>query len=109
MIWQMFAIFDSASQVHERPFVARTEGEAVRMFADIANDKSHVIGQHPEHFSLCWIGEYDDNLGIPQAGDRRVVTNGQLSQRVIREDEEVILNGGESEEFPTIDGDNVNG
>ena len=52
----VFAVFDSASGVYDRPFVSRAEGEAVRGFADIAKDDTHPIGKHPEHFSLFRIG-----------------------------------------------------
>lgn len=59
----MFVIHDSCSGVYDRPFIARAEGEAVRMFGDIAKDLEHPIGKHPEHFSLLSVGTYDDNTG----------------------------------------------
>ena len=59
----MYAIYDSCSKVYDRPWVARSDGEAMRSFGDIANDVSHPIGKHPEHFSCFCVGMFDDNTG----------------------------------------------
>ena len=59
----MYAIFDSCSKVYDRPWVARSDGEAMRSFGDIASDFSHPIGKHPEHFSCFRVGLFDDNTG----------------------------------------------
>lgn len=65
----MYAIYDTASKVYDRPWVARSDAEALRSFGDIANDPQHPIGKHPEHFSCFRIGLYDDNVGelIPES------------------------------------------
>lgn len=60
MQYKMFTIWDSCARVYQRPFIARVEGEATRSFADVANDKAHPIGQHPEHYSLYEIASFDD-------------------------------------------------
>ncbi len=60
----MFAVFDSCSGVYDRPMVARSEGEMLRSFKDIACDADHPVGQHPEHFSLFRIGMYDDSCAV---------------------------------------------
>lgn len=59
----VFTVFDSCAKVYDRPFVARSEGEALRSFTDIASDDKHPIGQHPEHYSIWRIGMYDDATG----------------------------------------------
>ena len=63
MLLLMYSVHDSVSGVYDRPFVARAEGDAVRSFGDIANDKEHPIGKHPEHFSLFHVGTWNDNSG----------------------------------------------
>ncbi len=60
----VFGIFDTVSGVYDRPVVARSEGEMVRSFKDIASDADHPIGKHPEHFKLFRTGTYDDNTGV---------------------------------------------
>jgi hypothetical protein len=59
----VFGVFDSVSKVYDRPWCARSEGEAVRSFGDLASDAEHPLGKHPEHYSLFEIGSYDDNTG----------------------------------------------
>lgn len=57
----IFSVYDSKGTVYARPFFAHNVGSAVRSFADIANDKTHPIGQHPEDYALYQIGEWDDS------------------------------------------------
>lgn len=64
MLLLMFSVHDSVSGIYDRPFVARAEGDAVRSFGDIAKDKEHPIGKHPEHFSLFHVGMWNDNTGM---------------------------------------------
>ena len=59
----LYAIFDSASGIYDRPFCAQTDGAAVRMFSDLAVDADHVVGRHPEDFKLFRIGDFNDNSG----------------------------------------------
>jgi hypothetical protein len=70
MLHMVFAVYDSASAVYDRPWVARSEGEAVRSFGDIACDADHPIGKHPEHYKLYRLGTYDDNTGLLDPGDK---------------------------------------
>lgn len=76
MKWFVFSVYDQASNVHDKPFVARSEGEAVRMFRDACKDENTVLGNHPEDFMLKELGMYDDNEGLllPLEMSRKVVT-----------------------------------
>ena len=60
----MYCVFDSASGVYDRPWVAQSDGSAIRSFGDIACDAEHPIGKHPEYYSLFRVGEFDDNTGV---------------------------------------------
>lgn len=57
----IYTIFDSASAAYMRPFFMPADGQAVRAFKDLATDKDHEIGKHPEDYSLARIGVFDDN------------------------------------------------
>lgn len=63
---KMFAVYDSAVKAFDRPFVMRTEGEALRGWDDICNDEGNAICRHPEHFTLFELGEYDTQNGTFQ-------------------------------------------
>ncbi len=56
-----YSIFDSASGLYMRPYFTGSDAEAIRSFGDIAQDKTHPIGMHPEDYSLHRIGVFDDN------------------------------------------------
>lgn len=74
MRWFMYAVYDSAVGVYDRPFVSRSDGEAIRGFSDVAKDKEHPIGKHPEHYALFGVGLYDDNTGeITPEVERRCI------------------------------------
>lgn len=60
MILRVYSIFDNKSLVYNPPFFAPTNGAAVRMFGDTANDMQTSIGRHPGDYVLYCIGHYDD-------------------------------------------------
>jgi hypothetical protein len=57
----VYTIFDQAAAVYKRPFVAQADGEVLRVFKDMALNKDHEIGAHPEDYTLWRIGTFDDN------------------------------------------------
>ena len=57
----LYTVHDSCAGVYERPWCARSDGEAMRSFQTIACDATHPIGQHPEHYSIFRVGTWDDN------------------------------------------------
>lgn len=57
----VYSIFDTASGTYRRPFFMMADGEAMRVFSDMAANAEHEIGAHPEDYSLVRIGTYDDN------------------------------------------------
>lgn len=39
----VFAVYDSASGIYDRPMVARSEGEMLRAFSDLAQNADHYM------------------------------------------------------------------
>ena len=82
----MYAIFDRASGIYDRPFPSRSDAEASRAFSDIAVAADHPIGQHPDDYTLFEVGIWDDNAGELVGTSPRKVINGveavSSSQRV---------------------------
>lgn len=58
-----FSVHDSAAEIFNVPFYARTPGEAERQFQTLVNDEKSTPFSRPEHFDLFLIGKYDDNTG----------------------------------------------
>lgn len=67
MLMRMFAVFDVKSDSFSVPFFKGTVGQALRDFADLANNRDSTVGRHPEDFKLVFLGEFDDNQGVVRA------------------------------------------
>lgn len=61
---KIYSIFDVKVGAYNFPFTMRSNGEALRAFADMANSGDTKIGQHPEDYLLYAVGEFDDERGI---------------------------------------------
>ena len=60
----MYTIYDNKAEIYQVPFCARANGEALRIFANLANDETHPIGQNPEDYTLFRIGMFDQEKGL---------------------------------------------
>lgn len=71
----VYSLHDLKALNYNQPFFALTDGAAVRIIQDVANDLSTSIGRHPADFVLFCIGTYDDSLGlmIPETPLRHVL------------------------------------
>lgn len=65
----LFSIYDHKSETWNAPFIATTRAAAIRSFADVAKDKSHPIGHHPEDYALYEVGSWDGHTGSIEAHD----------------------------------------
>lgn len=68
---KMFVIFDVKAEAYLPPFFMTATGLAIRTFSDMACDKNHQVGQHPEDYTLFEIGEYDQSNGSVQMLDAK--------------------------------------
>lgn len=59
---KIFSIYDSKIAAYGTPFFARSTGEALRQFTDIANstDQRSLISSHPEDYTLFEMGGWSD-------------------------------------------------
>lgn len=60
----VYSLFDTKALNYNQPFFAHTDGAAVRIVSDVANDTNTSIGRHPADYVLYRIGTYDDALGL---------------------------------------------
>lgn len=58
-----FCVMDSKTAFFGLPFFQPTVASGQRMFEQLVNDKSSLVGQYPEDFALYLIGEFDDDTG----------------------------------------------
>lgn len=62
----LFAIRDSAVGGFHAPFMAPSNGVAIRSFRDevLRKDAGNMMNQHPEDFELYLIGSYEEDTGV---------------------------------------------
>lgn len=60
----LVCVRDSAVGAFNRPFCARSEGEARRSFSDEVNRPESAMHAHPEHYELFSVGEFDEEQGV---------------------------------------------
>lgn len=59
----VYTIYDSKVKAYMAPFMAQTNGAALRMFEDTVRDEKTVLNKHPEDYSLFAIATFDDSTG----------------------------------------------
>lgn len=63
MRYNAYAIFDNKAGYFNVPFFMHSQGEALRAFTDLANDRSTSVGRHPSDFVLFQVGTYETESG----------------------------------------------
>lgn len=64
MIYETFAILDTAIGAFNTPIFVRSRGEAIRSFQDAANDEKSNLFRHSRDYILYRLGTYDDSTGL---------------------------------------------
>lgn len=64
MITRMYAVYDVKSLTYAPPFLAQTDGVAVRMLKEAVDDNTTMVGRHPADFKLYCIASFDDQRGL---------------------------------------------
>ena len=59
----LFAVYDTASEVYDGPHPAATDGVALRNFRNVARNPDSTVGKNPEYFSIWRVGEWNDATG----------------------------------------------
>lgn len=60
---KVYAIHDAKAKCFGQPFFMAQNGQAIRSFSDLVNDKQSMVSKHPGDFKLYCVGSYDDNSG----------------------------------------------
>ncbi|WNK13972.1 MAG: nonstructural protein [Microvirus sp.] len=65
MILRAYSVFDKKLVCYSRPWFVLNDAVAVREFGDAVNDPnpSNQWRKHPEDFTLCNLGNFDDSTG----------------------------------------------
>lgn len=61
MLFNVFAIYDTAVQTWRPPLYARSKGEILRSFVDAVNNPQTEFAKHPEDYTLFELGTWDDD------------------------------------------------
>nr|QJB19690.1 MAG: nonstructural protein [Microvirus sp.] len=59
----VYCIYDNAVKEYTQPFLMHADGEALRGFAEVVNDKTSKINKYPDDYSLHALCEWDSSNG----------------------------------------------
>lgn len=65
---KVYSVLDKAVGAFLPPFYMRSDGEAIRSFAEACNDPKS-LGKHAEDFTLFRLGSFDDGSGLFKCGE----------------------------------------
>ncbi len=94
---QCYAIFDSCSGIYEKPFFSTTDDLVKREFQDVVNAADHPISNHPEHYSLWRLGNFDNTNGKINNEDNECLWTGieaKAQSQTVDQRQMDLLNGG---------------
>jgi len=63
MRFNVYAVYDEAAKIFKYDFKRLQHAEAIRYFGDGVRAEKTELNQHPQDFSLFFLGEYDDETG----------------------------------------------
>jgi len=69
---KVFAIYDSKIKAFMQPFFMLHQGQAIRGFQQLIQDKKTNVGQYPADFTLMQIGEFDEESGRLESLEAKV-------------------------------------
>lgn len=61
---QYFAIYDEKAAAFMAPIREQNKLTALRAFSLTCEKQDTMFYQHPEDFSICYVGDFDDNTGL---------------------------------------------
>lgn len=95
----IYSIYDTAVGAYMRPQFMQSDGQAIRLFSDLATSADNEVGKHPEDYSLVRLGVWDDNTGKFQPEDKETLITGNEavanSRKIVKlpKDEQVNYGG----------------
>lgn len=72
MIYKVFTIYDAKAEAYLPPFYFAATGQALRAFADMANEREHQVGRHPADYTLFELGYFDDGDATFEAHQAKI-------------------------------------
>lgn len=89
----MYSILDGKSGIYNNPFPAVSRGVALRMFTDLVNDPKTSIARHPEDYTICELGSFEDSTGLMESHTNPVPL-GNAAAFTVRDPKEFAVHNG---------------
>lgn len=76
MVYGVFSVYDDKASVYLPPFVAKTVGEADRLFDSVIKAGESTISAYPSDHSLYQVGSYNDESGLLESVVPQFISKG---------------------------------
>lgn len=63
MLHEIYAVYNRKAKFYERPFHAKSLGDAERHFEMAINDRTTFLNKYPEDYDLYYLGQFNDSTG----------------------------------------------
>jgi putative alpha-1,2-mannosidase len=84
MIKKTYALFDTATSSFHNPVHCLNDGDAIRLFTTFVNpqegEQPTNVSKYPQHFSIWYVGDFDDKTGRYGTFDEKTQTFTDKSQ-----------------------------
>lgn len=84
MIKKQYALFDTATSSFHNPVHLINDGDAIRLFTSWVNPSKEQeptnVSKYPQHFSMWYVGDFDDKTGRFGTFDEKTQTFTDKSQ-----------------------------
>lgn len=77
----IFSVRDIAADVYSNPFTSQNQLTATRDFAHACSDPNSSLSKNPEDFQLYQLGTFDDELGVLEGHQPKLVANATQFQK----------------------------
>lgn len=83
MIKGIYSLYDKKSELYGNTFTSVNDGTAIREMQQAVSSEGSVIQKYPSDYALYKVSEWDDESGIIQNADRKLVI--ELDQLIAKE------------------------
>lgn len=88
---RMYTIRDSVTdKFFGRIFLFENDNQAVRVFKDTLMNADDPMGQHPDDYTMYYVGDYNDDEGIPKGCDPLRVMTGVEAIKLAKIDQDKL-------------------
>jgi hypothetical protein len=82
----VYSVYDQKAEAFISPFFLPNDQIAIRAFSDCVSDDNHQFGRHPSDYSLYKIGQFNQENGLFEDNEPKIIISGFEMKAIIRKE-----------------------